>query len=423
MEKLVENPMHRPALSCRCCAAPLSLLLADLGETPIANDFLTSEDLMRPEPRLPLRAYVCSSCRLVQLEDFVMPNDVFAADYAYQSSMSDSWLAHAKDFSTKMIQSLALGPDSRVVEIASNDGYLLQYFKSENIPVTGVEPANHVACIAREQRHIPTLELFFGEATGQGLAAQIGKADLIIANNVLAHVPDPNDFIAGFRELLKDDGTATFEFPHLLSLLNNRQFDTIYHEHFSYLSLLSLDPAFARADLKIFDAEELPTHGGSLRIYVAHEKARRRGTERLQSIRGKEHAAGLDTDIPYLAFAESIVQLKTELLHLLSGIKAQGNIIAAYGAPAKGNTLLNYCGIGTNLIDFTVDRAPSKQGKFLPGSRIPILKPEAISERRPDYILILPWNLEHEITQQLGFIRQWGGKFIRPIPTPGIIGG
>ncbi len=410
--------MHDQSPQCRHCKTPLDLVVADLGETPIANDYLEAEDLNRREPRYPLRAFVCRSCRLVQLEDFVRADTVFRADYAYQSSMSDSWLAHAERFVNKMIAERDLGADSTVIEIASNDGYLLQYFKAAGIPVTGIELAAMVARIAREKRGIPTIEAFFGEAEAKSLRSQGTAADLMIANNVLAHVPDINDFVKGFRILLKPNGVATFEFPHLLNLIQLGQFDTIYHEHFSYLSLLALEHIFAHAGLRVFDAEELPTHGGSLRLYVCHTEASFDETPALQTIRAKESVAELGIDRPYLELAAKAQQTKQALIALLSTLKAEGKSIAAYGAPAKGNTLLNYCGIGTDLIEFTVDRALSKQGRYLPGSHIPILSPDAIMARKPDLVLILPWNLTNEISQQLSFIREWGGRFIVPIPRP-----
>jgi len=421
VENLVTIAMTDHAPLCRHCHTPLMLVMADLGKTPIANDYLDAEALTKPEPTYPLRAFVCGACRLVQLEDFVQPGDVFAPHYAYQSSMSDSWLAHARAYANQMVVNLHLGPLSHIVEIASNDGYLLQYFKAAGIPVTGIEPASHVAHIAREQRGVPTLETFFGEAEAKKLRVSIGAADLMVANNVLAHVPKINDFVAGFRELLKPNGIATFEFPHLLNLLELCQFDTIYHEHFSYLSLKALEPIFAMAGLRVFDGEALPTHGGSLRLYVSHINAGFEETQSLKAIRAKELSAGLDTDAPYLAFAAKVARIKQELLALLHELKAKGKTIAAYGAPAKGNTLLNFCGIGRELIDFTVDRAPSKQGKYLPGSHIPILSPTVITERKPDYILLLPWNLKTEITAEFAFIREWGGRFIIPIPMPAIL--
>lgn len=413
--------MRDQSPQCRHCKTPLDLVVADLGKTPIANDYLEAEALNRLEPRYPLRAFVCRSCRLVQLEDFVRADTVFRADYAYQSSMSDSWLAHAERFADKMIAEQQLSPDSTVIEIASNDGYLLQYFKAAGIPVTGIEPAAMVARIAREKRGIPTIEAFFGAAEANRLRGQGTAADLMIANNVLAHVPDINDFVAGFRILLKADGVATFEFPHLLNLIQLGQFDTIYHEHFSYLSLLALEHIFAHAGLRVFDAEELSTHGGSLRLYVCHSESGFDETPALQTIRAKEAAAELGTDRPYLELAAKAQETKQALIALLSKLKAEGKSIAAYGAPAKGNTLLNYCGIGTDLIEFTVDRALSKQGRYLPGSHIPILSPDAIMARKPDLVLILPWNLTNEISQQLSFIREWGGHFIVPIPTPQLL--
>jgi len=421
LENLAMSAIFSRQPSCRHCSTPLSLVMADLGTTPIANDYIKPEALDHAEARYPLRVFVCQSCWLVQLEDFIQPDDVFSPHYAYQSSMSESWLKHARHYAEFIIKKLALGPQSHVVELASNDGYLLQYFKSSGVPITGIEPAKEVARIAREKRGVPTIESFFTEAEAKHLLGTIGSADLIVANNVLAHVPDINDFVLGVRTLLKPTGTATFEFPHLLNLLEFCQFDTIYHEHFSYLSLKAIEAILARAQLKAFHVEELSTHGGSLRLYVTHQTAPFDETSELHNLRKKEERARLDQDAPYLAFFSKVEAAKKQLIELLNKIKTDEKSIAAYGAPAKGNTLLNYCGIGRELIDFTVDRAPSKQGKYLPGSRIPILSPEAIAERKPDYVLILPWNLKSEITASLDYIRSWGGQFIVPIPTPTIL--
>jgi 2-polyprenyl-3-methyl-5-hydroxy-6-metoxy-1,4-benzoquinol methylase len=421
MEKLAMSAIPRPPPLCRHCSASLDRVMADLGTTPVANDYIEPDRLNIAEPLYPLRAFVCQSCWLVQLEDFVKPNEVFSPHYAYQSSMSESWLEHARRYAIDIIEKLALDAQSHVVEIASNDGYLLQYFKSAGVRITGIEPAQDVARIAREKRGISTIETFFSEIEAKHLLNSIGSADLIIANNVLAHVPNINDFVSGVRTLLKPNGTATFEFPHVLNLLKYCQFDTIYHEHFSYLSLIALEAILARAELKAFHGEELATHGGSLRVYVTHRETRFDETSQLQNLRKKEHAAQLDQIGPYLAFSARIGAVKRQLIELLNRLKVEGKTIAAYGAPAKGNTLLNYCGIGRELIDFTVDRAPSKQGKVLPGSRIPILSPDAIAEHKPDYVLILPWNLTSEITKSLHHIRAWGGQCIVPIPTPRLL--
>ena len=414
------TPPHA-ACFCRHCAAPLDLLVADLGTTPVSNDYVDPADADGPEPWYPLRAYVCRACRLVQLQDFRRADSLFRADYPYFSSMSRDWLDHAKRYAALMIGRQGLTASSHVVEVASNDGYLLRFFKQAGIRVTGIEPSASVAEAARRNHGIPSLERFFGEATARAFLDEIGPADLMAANNVLAHVPDINDFVRGFTVLLKKDGVATFEFPHLLNLLAKGQFDTIYHEHYSYLSLLAAERVFRRAGLRVFDAETLPTHGGSLRLYVCHDGAVFAPGPGLDAIRRDEQAHGLDTDAPYLAFAECVREAKRALLTLLIGLKRDGKRIAAYGAPAKGNTLLNYCGIGTDMIDFTVDRAPSKQGRLLPGSRIPILAPEAIRDRKPDHVLILPWNLAREITADLSYIRDWGGHFIIPIPEPRLL--
>jgi SAM-dependent methyltransferase len=412
---------HAPTTYCRHCRTPLRLIVADLGSTPVSNDFLTPETVNGPEPFYPLRAYVCEACRLVQLHDFFRSDDVFRADYAYFSSYSASWLKHAERYAARMTERLRLGATSLVVEVASNDGYLLQYFKAAGIPVLGVEPSGSVAKVAREERHIPTLEIFFGESTAKQLVAEGHRADLTAANNVLAHVPDINDFVRGFAILLKDEGVATFEFPHLANLLAKNQFDTIYHEHFSYLSLLACERIFAAQGLRIFDVEELPTHGGSLRLYACLTSATHAEGPGLAAVRAKESAMGLDTDAAYTGYAEQVRETKRTLLELLIGLKRQGKTIVGYGAPAKGNTLLNYCGIGADMIDFTVDLSPHKQGLFLPGTRLPVLAPDAIRSARPDYVLILPWNLEEEIKEQCAFIREWGGQFIVPIPNARIV--
>jgi len=415
--------MTSPQPTCRHCQAPLELVFADLGTMPVANDYLDAGSLTNPEPSYPLRAFVCRSCRLVQLEDFVPAEHVFGADYAYQSSMSDSWLAHAAHYAKTMIANENLDTNSRVIEIASNDGYLLQFFKKANIPVLGIEPATNVAQIARNKHGIPTIEAFFGVAEAERVKHSHGPADLLIANNVLAHVPDINDFVKGFQILLKPEGVITFEFPHVLNLITLGQFDTIYHEHFSYLSLLALEHVLTAAGLRAFDVDELPTHGGSLRVLAGHIGSPHSETARLQAVRDKERDARLDTDFPYLDLAAKAEHTKRALKTLLDDFKRQGKHIAAYGAPAKGNTLLNYCSIDEDIIAFTVDRAESKQGRYLPGSHIPILHPQAIAEHKPDIVLILPWNLCDEITEQFAFIKEWGGRFVVPIPFPRLLDG
>jgi len=406
---------------CRHCKAPLVVVFADLGATPISNDYLAAEKVNGPEPYYPLRVLVCSDCHLVQLQDFVTSTDLFRDDYAYFSSFSTTWLEHAKRYASEMTERFGLNSSSMVVEIASNDGYLLQFFKENKIGVTGIEPCRSVAEAARNDKDIPTEIMFFGEETAKKLKMQGKAADLMPANNVLAHVPNINDFVAGFRELLKPDGVATFEFPHLLNLIEKNQFDTIYHEHFSYLSLLAVERIIGRQGLRVFDVEQLHTHGGSLRVFVCHDNAKWETQPGLDEVRKLEKDAGLDKDGTYAAYAEQVRETKRVLLTLLIDLKRQGKTIVGYGAPAKGNTLLNYCGIGTDMLEFTVDRSPHKQGMFLPGTRLPIKPPEAIEEFKPDYVLILPWNLKDEIMAQMAHIKDWGGRFIVPIPKAEIV--
>ncbi|HEY0833598.1 MAG TPA: class I SAM-dependent methyltransferase [Azospirillum sp.] len=406
---------------CRSCGAPLTRSFADLGMTPVSNAFRRPHELTEPEPFYPLHAFVCTSCWLVQLQDFRAPEHLFTDDYAYFSSFSTSWLRHAESYAEAMVERFGLGAGSRVVEVASNDGYLLQYFKRRGVPVLGVEPSANVAAAAERNHGIRSVVRFFGAETAQALREEGMAADLMAANNVLAHVPDVNDFIAGFAILLKPKGVVTFEFPHLLRLIENNQFDTIYHEHYSYLSLQAVERLLERHGLAAFDVEELPTHGGSLRLYAGHRDAVPAAAARLTSVRGAERGAGMDTPAPYDGFAERVRQTKRHLLAKLIELKDGGARIAAYGAPAKGNTLLNYCGIRTDFLDFTVDRSPHKQGLFLPGTRIPILAPEALFETKPDYVLILPWNLTDEIVEQMAGVAAWGGRFIVPIPQVRVI--
>ncbi|MEE8515344.1 MAG: class I SAM-dependent methyltransferase, partial [Alphaproteobacteria bacterium] len=404
---------------CRFCAAPLVQSFVDLGAMPPANYYLRPRDLACAEPCYPLHAYVCGNCHLVQLEAFQTPEQLFS-DYAYFSSYSQSWLRHAETFATATTQRFGLKHTSQVIEVASNDGYLLQYFKAQGIPVLGIEPAANVANVA-EHKGIPTLVNFFGIATATALAAQGRQADLLIANNVLAHVPDLNDFVAGLRIALKPEGVVTIEFPHLKRLMELNQFDTIYHEHFSYFSLLTAERILGKHDLALFDVEELTTHGGSLRLYGRHAGAGIGQSETLIRLKAEETAAGLDDIGSYMDFAEGARHTKRALLRFLIEAKGEGKSIAAYGAPAKGNTLLNYCGIRGDFLDYTVDRNPHKQGLYLPGTRIPILAPERIFETKPDYVLILPWNLKDEIMEQMAAIRQWGGRFVVPIPEVEIL--
>jgi 2-polyprenyl-3-methyl-5-hydroxy-6-metoxy-1,4-benzoquinol methylase len=400
--------------TCRFCGAPLTRSMADLGSTPLSNSYLRAEDLERMEPNYPLHARVCGECFLVQLEAFETPQNIFG-DYAYFSSYSDSWLRHAKAYAESMTRRFGLGAGSRVVEVASNDGYLLRWFRDAGIPVLGVEPAANVAKVA-EENGIPSRVLFFGKATAEALRAEGLAADLTAANNVLAHVPDINDFVSGFAALLKPEGVSTFEFPHLLQLMRHRQFDTIYHEHFSYLSLVTVRKIFAAHGLRVFDVEQLPTHGGSLRVFACLQGAAHAETPAVAALVAAEEAFGLTDPDRYAGFQEEVKKVKRDLLSFLIEAKRAGKRVAGYGAPAKGNTLLNYCGVGTDMVDFTVDRSPHKQNTWLPGTRIPVHAPERIAAEKPDYLLILPWNLRDEVMEQMSHIREWGGRFVVPIP-------
>ena len=400
---------------CRSCGAALNHTFVDLGMSPLANSYIRPEQLSRMEAFYPLHAYVCEKCLLVQLEQFSSPHDIFS-DYAYFSSFSDSWLAHAKAYVDMMANRFRLDQRTKVVEIASNDGYLLKNFVARRIPVLGIEPAANVADVAIKNG-INTKVAFFGEKTALDLKEDGWSADLIIGNNVLAHVPDLNDFVKGLKLLLKPSGMITMEFPHLLQLMEYSQFDTIYHEHFSYFSFLSVEQVFARHGMKLFDVEELSTHGGSLRIYACHDCDASKPIEvRARDLKARETDAGFGDLSHYLSFRPTVEATKRKLLSFLINARQEGKRVVGYGAPAKGNTLLNYCGVRTDFIDYTVDRSPHKQGHFLPGVHIPIYAPEKISQTRPDYVLILPWNLREEVMQQMGFIREWGGKFAVPIP-------
>jgi len=401
--------------SCRFCGAKLTHTFVDLGMSPLCESYLTTEQLNQGEMFYPLHVYVCGSCFLVQLQEYVRPEHIFT-DYAYFSSYSDSWLHHAKVYTDMIVKRLNLGAHSQVVELASNDGYLLQYFVKKRVPALGIEPAANVA-EAAVQKGVPTIVKFFGAETARDLAADNCNADLLIGNNVLAQVPDLNDFVAGMKILLKPSGVITMEFPHLLRLMNENQFDTIYHEHFSYFSFATVGRIFAAHRLTIFDVEELSTHGGSLRIYVRHSEAADKPlTSRVGDLKAVEEAAGLSRVETYLSFPRKVEETKHKLLEFLVKAKRNGQSIVGYGAPGKGNTLLNYCGIRTDFIDYTVDRNPYKQWKFLPGTHIPICHPDKICETKPDYILILPWNLKDEIMEQMNHVRTWGGQFIVPIP-------
>jgi len=400
---------------CRFCAAPLEHTFVDLGMAPLSNAYLGAHQLTCMEPFYPLHAFVCYKCFLVQLEAYESPEKIFS-DYAYFSSYSSSWLDHCRRYVDLMVERFKLDREQQVIEIASNDGYLLQYFKKYDIPVLGIEPAENVAAVALEAG-IPTVCQFFGVATALDLASKGQMADLLLGNNVLAHVPDINDFVSGMKLVLKADGIITMEFPHLLQLIRHNQFDTIYHEHFSYLSLTTALRIFELHGLSIFDVQELATHGGSLRVFACHrENIKYAATERFASLLVREHEAGLGVVDTYNEFALRVHGVKRELLRFLIEVKGEGKSIVGYGAAAKGNTLLNYCGIRQDFLDYVVDRNPHKQGKYLPGTHMSIFSPERITETRPDYLLILPWNLREEIMEQMAHIREWGGKFVVPIP-------
>jgi SAM-dependent methyltransferase len=393
----------------------------DLGMSPLCESYLSVQQLNDMEAFYPLHVFVCGNCFLVQLREYVSAESIFG-EYAYFSSYSESWLAHAKAYTKKMIERFALGPKSQVVELASNDGYLLQYFVQAGIPVLGIEPAANVAAVA-VQKDVPTLVKFFNRQSAEELAAKGIKADLLLGNNVLAQVPDLNSFVSGMKILLKPNGVITMEFPHLLRLMEEGQFDTIYHEHFSYFSFLVAEKIFSSHGLTLFDVEELSTHGGSLRIYACHAADRSKCvTAEVVSLREKEEAAGLSRLESYSSFAERVKETKCALLEFLIQAYREGKQVAGYGAPGKGNTLLNYCGIRSELLAYTVDRNPYKQSKFLPGSHIPIFPPEQIRQTKPDYVLILPWNLKEEIMQQIDYIREWGGQFVVPIPRVKVYG-
>lgn len=402
---------------CRFCGEDLNKTFINLGAQPLSNSYVSDEK--QPENIYPLHVWVCGNCKLVQLEEYETPEEIFS-EYSYFSSYSDSWLKHAKEYTDYMVERFGFNDKSHVVEIASNDGYLLQYFIEKGIPVLGIEPAKNVAAVA-EQKGVTTLSEFFGVALAKKLAKK-QKADLLLGNNVLAHVPDINDFVEGMHVLLADDGIITMEFPHLLQLIANNEFDTIYHEHFSYLSFSVVNQIFAVHGLKIFDVEELETHGGSLRIFACHNNLNKYGISKsvAEMLRREETACLLDMTA-YTHFEKRVQQTKRDLLSLLIQLKNAGKNIVAYGAAAKGNTLLNYCGIGTDFINYVVDKNPNKQGVFLPGSRIPVLAPDIIKQTKPDYVLVLPWNLKSEITEQLNYIKDWQGKFIFAIPHVEVI--
>ena len=403
-----------PTPRCRFCAASLDHVFVDLGMSPLCESFVPAERLSAMEPFYPLLVYVCDECFLVQLEEFVPPEEIFT-EYAYFSSYADSWVEHARRYTETICEREGLGRESLVVELASNDGYLLQHFVARGVPCLGIEPAANVARDA-ERRGVPTLVEFFGRATAERVAAERGRADLLLGNNVLAQVPDLNDFVAGMKILLAPGGVITMEFPHLLRLMEENQFDTIYHEHFSYFSYTTTARIFEAHGLRLFDVEEVPTHGGSLRIYACHADDAREESPSARELRAREEAFGLLDPRCYDDFGEQVRETKRKLLEFLIDARRKGKRVAGYGAPGKGNTLLNYCGIRTDFVEYTVDRNPYKHGRFLPGTHIPIFPPEKIFETKPDYVLILPWNFKDEIVEQMAGVREWGGRFVVPIP-------
>lgn len=403
---------------CRVCDTDMGEPFLSLGNSPLSNAYLSKDDLHKMEPYYPLDIYVCEKCLLVQLEEFETAKNIFSSDYAYFSSYSESWLQHCKNYTEMMINHFGFDKNSFVIEIASNDGYLLQYFRQHGVPVLGIEPASNTAEVAIK-KGIPTDITFFNVQYAKKMRK---TADLIIGNNVLAHNPNLNDFVEGLKLALQSDGVITMEFPHLLKLIEGNQFDTIYHEHFSYFSFYTVQKLFASHDLEIFDVEEIPTHGGSLRIYGRHKDDRsKKITNNVRDLLKKEETAGIFDLNTYYNFSEKVKLTKRKLLQFLIQAKNNGKKIVGYGAPAKGNTLLNYCGIRTDFLDYTVDRSPHKQNKYLPGTHIPIKHPDNIKDDRPDYVLILPWNIKDEIMEQMSFVREWGGKFIVPIPEIRII--
>jgi SAM-dependent methyltransferase len=411
-----ETGVEQPIGSrCRFCDAALKHTLVDLGMSPLCESYVSAERQNEMEPFYPLHVYVCERCFLAQLDEFVSPEHIFT-EYAYFSSYADSWVEHARQYAEMMTERFKLNGQSHVVEVASNDGYLLQHFIAKGIRSTGIEPAANVAKVA-ERKGIPTIVEFFGEEFARKLAADGQQADVIAANNVLAQVPDLNDFVSGFKVLLRAGGVITIEFPHLMRLMEENQFDTIYHEHFSYFSFITAARIMSAHGLRVFDVDEIPTHGGSLRLYCCHdEDASKPTTTKAKQLQRREEAAGFTSLEHYCNFAEQVKKTKRKILKFFITAKEEGKTIAGYGAPGKGNTLLNYCGIRTDFLDYTVDRNPYKQGKYLPGTRIPILSPERIAETKPDYLFILPWNFKDEIMQQCSYIREWGGKFVVPIP-------
>jgi SAM-dependent methyltransferase len=414
------EPIVIEGAKCMHCRTPLVQTFVDLGMSPLCESYVPADKLNTMEPFYPLHAYVCGECFLVQLEQYVGPEHIFS-EYAYFSSYTESWVEHMRRYAEMIADRLRLTERSFVVEVASNDGYLLQHFVRQRIPVLGIEPAANVAKVAVE-KGVPTLTKFFNPETAREVAATHRRPDLVCGANVLAQVPDPNEFVKALKILLDPRGVITLEFPHLMKLMQENQFDTIYHEHFSYFSWLSVERIFTNQGLTLFDVEELPTHGGSLRIYARHvEDESKPISARARALRERELVAGLDRVSTYTGFGEQVKETKRKLLDFLIEAKRAGKTIAGYGAPGKGNTLLNYCGVRTDFIDFTVDRNPYKQGRFLPGTHIPIYAPERIDQARPDYVLILPWNVKDEIMRQMAHIREWGGRFVIPIPEVKVV--
>jgi SAM-dependent methyltransferase len=414
------STLANDAPPCRFCGSPLNDTVVDLGMSPLCESFLHADQLNGMEPFYPLRVHVCRSCWLVQLEQYVSAEHIFS-EYAYFSSFADSWVQHARDYTEQVTDRFGYGPHSQVIELASNDGYLLQWFVKAGVPVIGIEPAANVAAAA-EERGVPTLVRFFGTELAEELVAQGVHADLLLGNNVLAQVPDLNDFVAGMKIVLAPGGVLTMEFPHVMRLIEGNQFDTVYHEHFGYFSLHTTRDIFRHHGLELFDVQELPTHGGSLRVFARHAAdGTKPMTDAVPELLQREDAFGLTGPDRYAQFAAQVAETKRAILDLLIDLKRAGKRIAGYGAPGKGNTLLNYCGIRTDMIDFTVDRNTYKQGMFLPGTHIPIHAPEEIDRQQPDYLFILPWNFRDEIMAQMSRIRSWGGRFIVPIPTPIVV--
>lgn len=408
-------------MQCRFCKKELTDIFIDLENSPASNSFLTAEELNEPEVFYPLKVYTCSNCFLVQVDEYKKSDTIFNNDYVYFSSYSKSWLAHAKNYTDLMIARFGFNTQSNVIEIASNDGYLLQYFKEKQVPVLGIEPTANTAKVA-EEKGIPSVIDFFGVRLATKLAAENKKADLLLGNNVLAHVPDIVDFVAGMKIILKETGVITMEFPHLVQLIDNSQFDTIYHEHFSYLSFHTVKQIFASQSLQLFDVEEIPTHGGSLRIYAKHaDDDSHPVSENVAILLKKEMDKGISSSVYYKNFQQKALKIKLDITDFIIQQKRKGKRVAAYGAAAKGNTLLNYCGIKKDMVDFVVDANPHKQNKFLPASHIPVVNEEYLKKEKPDFVIILPWNLKEEIAGQLEYIKEWGGRFVVPVPALEII--